>query len=656
MTFKSILGRRKLSAILLGAVFFALAALLLWMAFRSQPQAETEAAAFTLSSAEGERVYIEPQYMSEEFANFSALESDRFYLMLSPDLDVYIVCVSDSALDAYKPLQDYTYSDSTAAPEIPRVTGQCVEISDELAPYAVDAINTLFGSGVVSADTLSSVVGSCYIDTTAQAPGAAGRAETPICAVLAVLCALMGAFFVYRRLTYARVSRSTLASVSGLDEEFDQPDTQTYPKAELFLTRGFLGGYSEGLRAVPLARLRGVRGLLRGRRVLLCADDCDGVQHILCAVPRSGGATAALETCVADVSARVPGLVYGADRLAADGRVDAAAMGRFYAPGEKADLRVREQLDENGQLIRPNYALGVLGAVLGAALGVALWVGVGMLGYIIGLAGAAIIWLSMKGYQLFGGVLDRFGAIFSAVLSALCIPLATYLTYAWTYYHSVGSSRYSFGRAFLDTWGVIRGNGLTESCLRDLGLGLLFFALAGWPLLKTAFAPVPGPAAAAGAPAAGTDVSAAAEQPADETAARTLTHPRGLETAAMVASIVGAALFLLLAVMMVVSGEEDVLTLTLMCVAFAAVFAVGGFFAHRSAKSVIEYDALGVRLLRPGKPVELRWSEVTGLRLSNPNRMAITGAAGTIRFDQGWKGWQQLSDFARAHVSASVGQ
>ena len=80
------------------------------------------------------------------------------------------------------------------------------------------------------------------------------------------------------------------------------------------------------------------------------------------------------------------------------------------------------------------------------------------------------------------------------------------------------------------------------------------------------------------------------------------------------------------------------------------------WFARRSAKSVIEYDAEGVRLLRPGKPVVLRWDEVTGLRLDNPGRLAIIGAAGRIRFDLGWKGWQQLADYARAHVSGAPEQ
>ena len=40
-----------------------------------------------------------------------------------------------------------------------------------------------------------------------------------------------------------------------------------------------LGVMLHGL-TVPLSRLRGVRGQLRGRRVLLCADDCDGMPHI----------------------------------------------------------------------------------------------------------------------------------------------------------------------------------------------------------------------------------------------------------------------------------------------------------------------------------------------------------------------------------------
>ena len=722
MTFRRILGRRKLPAILFGAVCFLLAACSLLAAFAADPAKGREAAAFTTGSAAGDLVYIDPQYMSAEFASFTALESDRFYLMLSPDLDVYIVCVSDSALSQYQALQDYTYTEGAAAPEAPHVTGTCVEIGDELAPYAVEAINTLFGSDMVTEDTLRTVTGACYIDTTAQAPADHSSAFGILAAVIFTL---LGCFFVYRRLAYARVSRSTLTAVTGLDEEFAQPDAQTFASAELFLTRGFLGGYSQGLRAVPLSRLRGVRGLLRGRRVLLCADDCDGMPHILCAVPRSAKSTAALGACVAALSARVPGLCYGSDRRVLTEAGDPAALDGFYAPDDKADLRVRERLDENGMPIRPNYALGILGALLGTALGMALWVGAGVAGYIIGLAGAAMVWFSLKGFQIFGGVLDRFGAVFSAALAALSVPFANYLVYVWSYYGAVGSSRYSFGRAFLDTWGAMRDSGSTGSYFKDLGLGMLFFVLAAWPLLKNAFSPAPqgysgaaagtpanraaeAPAdaatgtpadaatgtpadaatgtpadaatgtpadAAAGTPAddatgtpadaatgtpadaaAGTPADAATGTPADDGATRTLTHPKGLDLFAMVVALLGAVFFLFLGVMMILSGEEDTWELTLMCAAFAAAFAAGAWFARRSAKSVIEYDAEGVRLLRPGKPVVLRWDEVTGLRLDNPGRLAIIGAAGRIRFDLGWKGWQQLADYARAHVSGAPEQ
>ena len=70
--------------------------------------------------------------------------------------------------------------------------------------------------------------------------------------------------------------------------------------------------------------------------------------HILCAVPRSAKSTAALGACVAALSARVPGLYYGSDRRVLTEAGDPAALDGFYAPDDKADLRVRERLDENG--------------------------------------------------------------------------------------------------------------------------------------------------------------------------------------------------------------------------------------------------------------------------------------------------------------------
>ena len=644
MTLKSILSRRRTAAVLGGGLCLLLGVLLLALSFSAGTPAQTDAAVpYGENAQEGDLVYIEPMYMTESFASFTALESDQFYFMLSPDLDVWMVCISDADAARYLPLQDFTYSDAAPEPEIPEVTGVCVPMDEELLPLGAEALNILFGEEVTTEDGLTELTGAFYIDTTASAPSSPAA---PLLLIGGVLMLLAAAWLFWRRLSYARVCRSTLSALDGgLTQQLDEPETLFWPAAGLYLTRNYLAGTTDGLRAVPLTALKGVRGLLSGRKALLCADDRGGVAHILCRGARSGKLTEDLRACVAELSRRQPGLEYGANRRVLTEEADVGGMDDFYAIDEKSDLRVRESLDENGIPLKPNYALGLLGALLGAVLGGALWVGVGMLGYVSGLVGGVMIWLALKGFQKLAGVLTKGGAIAAAALAVLAIPAANYVVYALTYADAMGD-RYGLGRALVETWSVMRENGWVGSYLKDLGLGLLFSALVGWPMLKAAFAPAPEHLVVSGA------TVVAAELPKEPAAGsvHTLRPAKGFTIVGLIACFLGAALFLFLATMLVVSGEEGVLGTMLLCLLFAAGFIVGAAALLSARKAYIEYDAAGVRLYKGRKSVDLPWGQVTELRLRNASRLRIIGPAGKIGFDMGWTGWEQLMIYARNHA------
>ncbi len=76
---------------------------------------------------------------------------------------------------------------------------------------------------------------------------------------------------------------------------------------------------------------------------------------------------------------------------------------------------------------------GIIGAILGAAIGSILWVVLGMLGYISGVAGLAIFILSMKGYILLSEDLSRKGPIIAGGISLLMLVFANYATYVLTF-------------------------------------------------------------------------------------------------------------------------------------------------------------------------------------------------------------------------------
>ena len=115
-------------------------------------------------------------------------------------------------------------------------------------------------------------------------------------------------------------------------------------------------------------------------------------------------------------------------------------------------------------------ALGILGAILGALLGGLLWAFLGALGYISGWIGILILWLSVKGYQLFSGNQDSFGTVFGVIFGLLMIMPATYVSQAWEYYRLLNETL-AGGTTFLDAmiqlpafltssdaWGTIGAN------------------------------------------------------------------------------------------------------------------------------------------------------------------------------------------------------
>ncbi len=74
-----------------------------------------------------------------------------------------------------------------------------------------------------------------------------------------------------------------------------------------------------------------------------------------------------------------------------------------------------------GQDIRENVLLGLIGAIIGVLLGSILWVIIGQVGFIAGIAGYAIVFCGMKGYTMLGGTLSKTGIVICIILSVLAI-------------------------------------------------------------------------------------------------------------------------------------------------------------------------------------------------------------------------------------------
>ncbi|MGL5354727.1 MAG: hypothetical protein ACRDA5_15650, partial [Clostridium sp.] len=83
-----------------------------------------------------------------------------------------------------------------------------------------------------------------------------------------------------------------------------------------------------------------------------------------------------------------------------------------------------------------NIITGTIGALLGSLVGVALWVIVFQLGYIASICGMIIAICAMKGFQLFGGKLNKSGIIITLIITIAMVYLSNYLSYSIDVYNA----------------------------------------------------------------------------------------------------------------------------------------------------------------------------------------------------------------------------
>ena len=76
-----------------------------------------------------------------------------------------------------------------------------------------------------------------------------------------------------------------------------------------------------------------------------------------------------------------------------------------------------EPKEKNGNLF-----LGLIGAIGGSLIGVALWLVIGMVGFIAGIAGFLMLKFALLGYQKLSGKLDKKGAV-------LCLFIAAFMVF-----------------------------------------------------------------------------------------------------------------------------------------------------------------------------------------------------------------------------------
>lgn len=131
------------------------------------------------------------------------------------------------------------------------------------------------------------------------------------------------------------------------------------------------------------------------------------------------------------------------------------------------------------------FILGLIGAVFGALLGSVLWIVLDQVGFIAGIAGYAIVFCSVKGYDLFGRTISRKGIVISILVSLLTILFADCFSLGISIYREF-STTYSltFLDALMSVPYFLTEEEVLKSILINLGIGYLFAIWASASFVK----------------------------------------------------------------------------------------------------------------------------------------------------------------------------
>ncbi len=432
---------------------------------------------------------MDAQYASEDFAYFETNEADKLYFVMDKDLGAYIVCVSDKEIGNYADLQAFTFGEITKEPETVRAEGKLVIIDDALMQMAIDEFNHFWGENVVDDTNCEVFFGKYYIDT----------AVTEISSdyiMFAVLIGVAIGVIVWLAKKNGKTKAKTKQVLAALtesgeaalvDAELQDIRTKHFEKIGVYLTENYLISYRNRLFVEPIDSFAGIYGVITEKNYELVIRSANEAEKTIVQTENKVNKQwNELNELVAAISEKVPELEYGSDRVKADGSVDMTQIEHFFvARNTKAALEVQTELtNPDGSVVEMNFSLGVIGALIGALIGGALWVLIGKLGYIAGIAGFAIIYLSAMGFKKGAKVLTRSGVVVTVIISILTIFAANYILYVWVVVEAF-EGRYTFGEVLPSLFAMLSEYELVGGFVKDVVVGYGLSVVAAFSTLRT---------------------------------------------------------------------------------------------------------------------------------------------------------------------------
>jgi uncharacterized protein (DUF983 family) len=137
---------------------------------------------------------------------------------------------------------------------------------------------------------------------------------------------------------------------------------------------------------------------------------------------------------------------------------------------------------------KSNVLTGIVGALLGSLIGLALWVIVGLLGYIAAICGLILAICTIKGYELFGGKLNKRGILITLIITLVMVYVSQYLTLGFEIYNQFKADyAISIFDAIKTVPEALKDSDVSREFYLYLGLGYLFTLLGSFSLFKESF-------------------------------------------------------------------------------------------------------------------------------------------------------------------------
>lgn len=409
----------------------SLSFLLAGMGMKLLGNVKSQAVPVSFNVYDGENIYgsIRSQMMTLEFAS-DFKETNHYYFVYDEDLLPYIVQIHGDLSEESLKIQSYLYeSESGEVPEPVTFYGMSVPIEEDIRQYAIESYNEMWGEELVTEDNFSGYFGEYYLDTTRK-PRSTADDNVYLFLSFSFILALTATLFLISRLKGQSLKRSiatrkawTEEDLLVLDGQLLHPTTAVYEKEQLYLTNDYIVTNAEGFEIIPYGDILRVFDTASGTNKRIMAETRDQKYHTLALKKGAGRRNReAFEELVNQVKNKI---AHKKEELP-----ETPPVTEYQKNLENEDDKGAFQMSAEQERKQGKMFPGILGALFGSLVGVGLWVLIGQIGFIAGIAGFVMLKLALSGYQKLGGSLDKKGAVICLIITAGMILGANFMDYA----------------------------------------------------------------------------------------------------------------------------------------------------------------------------------------------------------------------------------